>query len=88
MTIQEVNDIIKKDHLENYVKFDEEYGGEKRAVICKRGNLWGTYYTSERGWPEDGTLRTFDNLSDALDDFISLARLMKLGDMVHNKDFQ
>lgn len=81
MTIQEANDIIKREHLEDYVCFDEtDRCRAGKAIFFRKDGQWATYIADERGEEYGFTLRKSDNLECILDDFIKFARLMKIDD--------
>ena len=81
MTIQEANEIITKEHLEDYVCFDErERNKADKAVLCNRYGIWVTYLCDERGGMFVGSLRKHDALDDALKRFVSVAGVAKRWD--------
>jgi len=77
MTLEEAKRIIKEERLEHFCIWYDEDRTEYAAGIKKEGDKWMVYTTLERASIVEPSIRYRDNLEDALDVFIDLARYKK-----------
>jgi len=76
-TLQETVAAIEAEGLDRfaYVIGDDEAGSADALVLTRRDGVWTSFSTNERAGVEETSVRTYEELSDALDDFLRLMRL-------------
>ena len=57
-----------------YVIGDDHANEMDALVLAERDGVWTSFFTSERAAVMTTSIRTYENLSDALDDFLRLMR--------------
>jgi hypothetical protein len=58
-----------------YVIGDDHGSSADALVLTRRDGVWTSFSTNERAGVEETSIRTYEELSDALDDFLRLMRL-------------
>ncbi|KPG88062.1 hypothetical protein [Frigoribacterium sp. RIT-PI-h] len=58
-----------------YVIGDDHGSSADALVLTRRDGVWTSFSTNERAGVEESSVRTYEELSDALDDFLRLMRL-------------
>jgi hypothetical protein len=58
-----------------YVIGDDHGSSADALVLTRRDGVWISFSTDERAGVEETSVRTYEELSDALDDFLRLMRL-------------
>jgi hypothetical protein len=78
MERREADEIIAAEGLGRYVRLGPPDGGAADKVcLFARGAEWVTLMTDERAVVQEATVRTFATESDALEDLIDGARVLK-----------
>ena len=67
MSVDDLLQIIKTEQLDTPILYSDKGYSSDCVILERSGETWKVFITSERAWPIDKTIRTFDNESDALE---------------------
>jgi len=75
-TLQETVATIEAEGLDRFAYVIGDHASSADAlVLTRRDGVWTSFSTNERAGVEETSVRTYEELSDALDDFLRLMRL-------------
>ena len=78
MERRDAEDVIAAEGLRRYVQFGPPGpGADDKACIFERGSEWVTLMTDERAVVQDASVRAFATESEALEDVLDGARVLK-----------
>lgn len=81
MSIDELLQIIKTEQLDTPILYSDKGYSSDSVTLERNGEMWRAFITSERAWPIDKTIRTFDNEPEALEYvLLKLRQSKKLND--------